>query len=63
MTAVTNRMPIAHALNLGLRHAMEADTKVMLIGEDIGQLGGVFRVTDGLQKTFGDHRVVDSPAR
>ncbi|WP_311212300.1 MULTISPECIES: alpha-ketoacid dehydrogenase subunit beta [unclassified Arthrobacter] len=61
MTAVTSRMPIAHALNLGLRHAMEADEKVMLIGEDIGQLGGVFRVTDGLQKTFGDHRVVDSP--
>ncbi|WP_284976741.1 alpha-ketoacid dehydrogenase subunit beta [Arthrobacter sp. efr-133-TYG-104] len=61
MTAVTSRMPIAHALNLGLRHAMETDTKVMLLGEDIGQLGGVFRVTDGLQKAFGDHRVVDSP--
>ncbi|WP_035748997.1 alpha-ketoacid dehydrogenase subunit beta [Arthrobacter sp. 35W] len=61
MTAVTSRMPIAHALNLGLRHAMEADEKVTLIGQDIGQLGGVFRVTDGLQKTFGDHRVVDSP--
>lgn len=61
MTAITSRMPIAHALNLGLRHAMEADTKVMLVGEDIGQLGGVFRVTDGLQKAFGEHRVVDAP--
>ncbi|WP_104062370.1 alpha-ketoacid dehydrogenase subunit beta [Arthrobacter sp. 4R501] len=61
MTSTTSRMPIAHALNLGLRHAMEADPKVMLLGEDIGQLGGVFRVTDGLQKTFGDNRVVDSP--
>lgn len=61
MSTTTSRIPIAHALNLGLRHAMEADPKVMLLGEDIGQLGGVFRVTDGLQKTFGDHRVVDSP--
>lgn len=54
-------MPIAHALNAGLRAAMETDDNVMLIGEDIGQLGGVFRVTDGLQKGFGDLRVVDSP--
>lgn len=61
MSAASTRMPLAHALNLGLRHAMEADDKVMLLGEDIGQLGGVFRVTDGLQKSFGDHRVVDSP--
>ncbi|MGO4806829.1 alpha-ketoacid dehydrogenase subunit beta [Arthrobacter sp. 2MCAF15] len=61
MTETVTRMPIAHALNLGLRHAMEADDKVVLVGEDIGQLGGVFRVTDGLQKSFGDLRVVDSP--
>jgi 2-oxoisovalerate dehydrogenase E1 component beta subunit len=61
MSTATTRMPIAHALNLGLRHAMESDPKVMLLGEDIGQLGGVFRVTDGLQKAFGDTRVVDSP--
>lgn len=53
--------PIAHALNLGLRHAMDRDDKVLLIGEDIGRLGGVFRVTDGLQKDFGEHRVVDAP--
>jgi 2-oxoisovalerate dehydrogenase E1 component beta subunit len=52
---------IAHALNEGLRSVMEEDPKVLLIGEDVGRLGGVFRVTDGLQKDFGDQRVVDSP--
>ena len=57
MTAVT----MAKALNAGLRRALEADAKVVLAGEDIGKLGGVFRVTEGLQKDFGDHRVIDSP--
>lgn len=52
---------IAKALNDGLRAAMEADDKVVLMGEDIGRLGGVFRVTDGLQKDFGPARVIDSP--
>jgi 2-oxoisovalerate dehydrogenase E1 component beta subunit len=52
---------IAHALNQGLRSVMEDDDKVLLLGEDIGRLGGVFRVTDGLQKDFGEDRVVDSP--
>ncbi|MFE1595850.1 alpha-ketoacid dehydrogenase subunit beta [Nocardia sp. NPDC058705] len=51
----------AAALNTGLRHAMEDDTKVVLLGEDIGRLGGVFRVTDTLQKDFGDNRVIDTP--
>ncbi|MFW6773457.1 alpha-ketoacid dehydrogenase subunit beta [Nocardioides sp. CPCC 205120] len=55
------RLPIAHALNRALRDELDGDDKVMLIGEDIGRLGGVFRVTDGLQKDFGDLRVVDSP--
>ena len=41
--------------------AMEDDPKVLLMGEDIGKLGGVFRVTDGLQKDFGEHRVIDTP--
>ena len=41
--------------------AMERDPKVVLIGEDIGRLGGVFRITDGLQKDFGEHRVIDAP--
>lgn len=52
---------LAHALNASLRDAMIADDKVMLIGLDIGQLGGVFRVTEGLQQEFGDLRVVSSP--
>jgi len=54
-------MTLAKALNAGLRRAMEADHKVLLMGEDIGQLGGVFRITDGLQKDFGEDRVLDSP--
>ncbi len=40
---------------------MEDDPKVVLMGEDIGKLGGVFRVTDGLQKDFGEDRVIDTP--
>ncbi|GER22559.1 pyruvate dehydrogenase E1 component beta subunit [Zafaria cholistanensis] len=51
----------AKALNEGLRRAMERDPKVVLMGEDIGRLGGVFRITDGLQKDFGEHRVLDTP--
>jgi 2-oxoisovalerate dehydrogenase E1 component beta subunit len=52
---------LAKALNTGLRAAMEADPKVLVMGEDVGKLGGVFRVTDGLQKDFGEDRVVDTP--
>ena len=55
------RLTLAQALNAGLRRALEADPKVVLAGEDIGKLGGVFRVTEGLQKDFGEHRVIDSP--
>jgi 2-oxoisovalerate dehydrogenase E1 component beta subunit len=57
----TTTMTMAKALNEGLRRAMEKDPKVLLMGEDIGRLGGVFRITDGLQKDFGEDRVVDSP--
>jgi len=57
MTALT----LAKALNAGLRRAMEEDPKVLVMGEDVGTLGGVFRVTDGLQKDFGEDRVIDSP--
>lgn len=56
-----NELTMAGALNAGLRAAMERDPKVLLFGEDIGRLGGVFRVTDGLQKDFGEHRVMDAP--
>jgi len=52
---------IAKALNEGLRKAMEDDSKVLIMGEDVGKLGGVFRVTDGLQKDFGEDRVIDTP--
>jgi 2-oxoisovalerate dehydrogenase E1 component beta subunit len=54
-------LTMAKALNAGLRRALEADAKVVIAGEDVGKLGGVFRVTEGLQKDFGDHRVIDSP--
>ena len=56
-----HRHTLAKALNTGLRSAMEDDPKVIVMGEDVGKLGGVFRVTDGLQKDFGDHRVLDTP--
>ena len=46
-------MTMVQALNAGLRRALENDPKVLLMGEDIGPLGGVFRVTDGLQKADG----------
>src|ERR687887_2731211 len=54
-------LTIGKAVNAGLRRALERDPKVILMGEDIGKLGGVFRVTDGLQKDFGDERVIDTP--
>jgi 2-oxoisovalerate dehydrogenase E1 component beta subunit len=57
MTSLT----LSKAINAGLRRALEVDPKVMIMGEDVGKLGGVFRVTDGLQKDFGEHRVVDTP--
>ena len=57
MTTLT----LAKALNAGLRRALADDEKVVLMGEDIGALGGVFRVTDGLKAEFGAHRVVDTP--
>lgn len=55
------RMPLGKGLNAGLRAAMEADDKVLIMGEDVGKLGGVFRITDGLQKDFGESRVIDAP--
>ncbi|MCS0635274.1 alpha-ketoacid dehydrogenase subunit beta [Streptomyces sp. LP05-1] len=55
------KLPIAKALNESLRKALETDPKVLIMGEDVGKLGGVFRVTDGLQKDFGEDRVIDTP--
>jgi len=54
-------MPFARAMNAGLRRAMEEDPRVLLMGEDIGKLGGVFRVTEHLQRDFGEKRVLDTP--
>ncbi len=57
MTTLT----LAKAINTGLAAAMAADDKVLLMGEDIGVNGGVYRVTDGLQEQFGKNRVLDTP--
>lgn len=54
-------LTLSKALNEGMRKAMEDDPKVLIMGEDVGKLGGVFRVTDGLQKDFGEDRVIDTP--
>ena len=59
--ASTRTVTLGKALNMGLRAAMEADPKVIIMGEDVGKLGGVFRITDGLQKDFGEQRVLDTP--
>src|ERR1700729_4365550 len=57
MTTLT----LSKAINQGLRRALEDDPKAMIMGEDVGRLGGVFRVTEGLQAEFGDKRVMDTP--
>src|SRR5215510_11877081 len=54
-------LTLGKALNEGLRRALEDDSKVIIMGEDVGKLGGVFRITDGLQKDFGEERVIDTP--
>jgi 2-oxoisovalerate dehydrogenase E1 component beta subunit len=60
-TGGVETLTLGKAINTGLRRAMERDDKVILMGEDIGKLGGVFRITDGLQKDFGEERVIDTP--
>lgn len=57
----TETLTLGKALNAGMRKALENDPKVVIMGEDVGKLGGVFRITDGLQKDFGDQRVIDTP--
>jgi hypothetical protein len=52
---------MAQALNTALHDAMEADDRVVVFGEDVGVLGGVFRITDKLQERFGDKRCFDTP--
>lgn len=57
----TQTLTLSKAINTALKHALRDDEKVTLLGEDIGKLGGVFRVTEGLQKEFGKDRVIDTP--
>lgn len=54
-------MNLVQALNSALRLALHEDESVLLLGEDIGRLGGVFRVTEGLRRDFGAERVLDTP--
>jgi 2-oxoisovalerate dehydrogenase E1 component beta subunit len=55
------QMNMVSAINDALRTEMSVDDRVVVIGEDVGKLGGVFRVTSGLQKEFGNDRVIDTP--
>ena len=55
------KMNMVEAINMALRQEMEKDDRVILLGEDIGKDGGVFRVTDGLFDKFGPQRVMDTP--
>lgn len=60
-TAATATMTMARALNAALADALEADPSVLVFGEDVGALGGVFRITDGLTRRFGESRCFDTP--
>ena len=55
------QMTIVQAVNSAMRNELQRDKRVMVLGEDVGINGGVFRATDGLQKEFGPDRVVDTP--
>lgn len=55
------RLNMVQAINLALRQEMERDPTVLVMGEDVGKDGGVFRVTEGLWQKFGDERVIDTP--
>lgn len=57
----TQTLTLSKSINTALNHALRDDDKVTLLGEDIGKLGGVFRVTDGLQAQYGTDRVIDTP--
>src|SRR5688572_27174697 len=54
-------MNYIQALNSALKNELERDERIVLLGEDVGKAGGVFRVTDGLQQKFGEARVIDTP--
>ncbi|MGH2586931.1 MAG: alpha-ketoacid dehydrogenase subunit beta, partial [Dehalococcoidia bacterium] len=54
-------MTMVQAINSALAYELERDPTVLVLGEDVGRNGGVFRATDGLQARFGAERVVDTP--
>ncbi len=56
-----SKWTMVQALNNALKLELERDSRVLLIGEDVGKNGGVFRVSDTLQERFGEERVVDTP--
>ena len=56
-----SELTLAQSLNGALATALETDERVVLLGEDIGRTGGVFRITDGLREKYGEHRVFDTP--
>src|SRR5699024_3446098 len=58
---VSTTMTLAKAITAGLDKILENDDHAVVIGEDIGKLGGVYRITEGLQGKYGAHRVIDSP--
>jgi 2-oxoisovalerate dehydrogenase E1 component len=60
-TGPTEYWTMAEAINHTLDHAMETDPNVVVLGEDIGVAGGVFRITEGLQRSYGEERVIDTP--
>ncbi len=60
VTSATN-VTMVTAINRALHDAMAADDRVLVFGEDVGTLGGVFRVTEGLSETFGEQRCFDTP--
>ncbi|MBI2090338.1 MAG: alpha-ketoacid dehydrogenase subunit beta, partial [Deltaproteobacteria bacterium] len=55
------KLTMVEAINLALAQEMERDARVVVLGEDVGKNGGVFRVTQGLYEKFGDGRVADTP--
>jgi pyruvate dehydrogenase E1 component beta subunit len=60
-SGITTEMNMAQAINQALHLALAGDDRVVVLGEDVGTTGGVFRVTDGLQETYGAERVIDAP--
>ena len=61
MPGSSKKLNMVQAINLALREEMQRDENVIVLGEDVGMDGGVFRVTEGLQKEFGAERIVDTP--